>query len=161
MIDDDTYLLIENMVETLKQLDPNDDYYLGKILAGKCGDKSVDFAHGGSGVILSRAAIKKLVLGFDGCLFKYNKICKWGDARLASCLKDNGVSASFLPNLHGDPPSIKDVSDSFWPGDPCELPLSYHHMLPYQTQKLNHLEELNINIPFTTYGDVFNEFINN
>lgn len=54
MIDDDTSVFADNLGRWLKTLDPSKPYYLGSAVAGL---KHI-FAHGGSGIVLSRALMK-------------------------------------------------------------------------------------------------------
>lgn len=55
MMEDDTFVLADNMGKWLSTLDPNEPYYLGSAVAG------LDhvFAHGGSGVVLSRGLMER------------------------------------------------------------------------------------------------------
>lgn len=52
MIDDDTYILSSNIAQFLDTLDSSKAYYIGSVA-----QVSIPFAHGGSGVILSRGAM--------------------------------------------------------------------------------------------------------
>lgn len=54
LIDDDTFVFADNLGRWLKTLDPSKPYYLGSAVAGL---KHI-FAHGGSGIVLSRALMK-------------------------------------------------------------------------------------------------------
>lgn len=60
LIDDDSYVLSDNVGRWLATLDPNKPYYLGSAVAGL---KHV-FAHGGSGIVLSRG-LMELAFGHD------------------------------------------------------------------------------------------------
>ena len=83
MIDDDTYLFLDNLEISLKSRNWNEPHYLGvpTYFSGcdgvsKFGDGPF-FAHGGSGIIMSRAALKKLVAIVDECIKKYHDC--WGN----------------------------------------------------------------------------------
>jgi hypothetical protein len=82
MIDDDTYIFLSNLEHYVKDLDPNEPHYLGfrNMFRGcdgvkKFGDGPL-FAHGGSGIIMSRKAVEMLLPYVDKCIVKY-KEC-WG-----------------------------------------------------------------------------------
>ncbi|KAL2913544.1 hypothetical protein HK105_207004 [Polyrhizophydium stewartii] len=138
MIDDDTYFMFDNFQEHIKAYDPDEPLYFGaptnfKDCDGvkKFGD-GPKFAHGGSGIVLSRGAVKKLMSGLDACMVRY-KTCWAGDVRTALCLRDQGIL--LLKNLTGfssDPPSKK-LYRFF---EPCLLPISFHHLLVTQAQRM-------------------------
>lgn len=52
MIDDDTYVMSSNIAQYLDTLDSSKPYYLGSVA-----QVSIPFAHGGSGIIVSRGAL--------------------------------------------------------------------------------------------------------
>jgi len=64
MIDDDTYLIMRNLAHLLKAYDPSKPYYIGNgnVFVGcdnvKKFGEGPSFAHGGSGIVVSRAALK-------------------------------------------------------------------------------------------------------
>jgi Fringe-like len=96
MIDDDTYMFMDNVLNRLKKLNPNDPHYVGapSNFIGcdgitKWGD-SIYFAHGGSGIIISRGAMLKMIPLVDGCIEKYDS-CWAGDIRTSLCLRDAGI----------------------------------------------------------------------
>ncbi|KAK3328269.1 hypothetical protein B0T19DRAFT_186115 [Cercophora scortea] len=90
MADDDTYFVQPSLKPLLAHLDPKLPYYLGNAV----GDFKGRFAHGGSAIILSQAAMRAL-------LFKNPKIVSaahmdaltetWGDRLLAKALIKAGV----------------------------------------------------------------------
>lgn len=105
MLDDDTYLVQPSLKLLLDHLDPSVPYYIGNAV----GDYKARFAHGGSGVILSHAAIRKL--------FSHPKVVAaahlesldetWGDRLLATTLVKLGVylDESFVTFFNGENPS--------------------------------------------------------
>nr|KAJ3404280.1 hypothetical protein HK105_003929 [Polyrhizophydium stewartii] len=141
MIDDDTFMFMDNLQRSLAHLDPDGEHYIGSrtMFFGcdgvtRMGD-GPGFAHGGSGIVLSRGAIKRLVDGVDACIVKY-KDCWAGDVRVGLCLRDLGISLTDPRGFHHDPPSR-----GFWfPPDACFRPVSFHHLLPQQMQRLADLE---------------------
>lgn len=98
MIDDDTYMFSGNIAKFLRTLDSSRPYYIGSIAMVR----DVFFAHGGSGVIFSRAALDKVFgpearLSHEELLNKYaNKALDlnppFGDLMAAHLLEfDGGV----------------------------------------------------------------------
>jgi hypothetical protein len=142
MIDDDTYVFKTNLKRTLSKYNPNLPFYLGSSTSFIGCDgvfewgKGPFFAHGGSGIILSRAAVEILVKNADVCIQKYRD-CWAGDIRISLCLRDNGVLLTALSGLNGDPPN-----DKYHYGDPCVEPLTFHHLLISQIQELFKLDSL-------------------
>eukprot|EP00835_Amoeboradix_gromovi_P006610 NODE_814_length_3983_cov_0.318229.p1 type:complete len:421 gc:universal NODE_814_length_3983_cov_0.318229:280-1542(+) len=142
MLDDDTYLFKNNIIAHLKTLDHNTPYYLG---AGnnfrgcdnvnRMGDGPL-FAHGGSGIVLSKGALEKMMPVVDDCSMKYAD-CWAGDIRTALCLRDVGVffnSGASRGDFHGNPVQKQQFSD------PCQKPFTFHHLFPFQIQILYDLE---------------------
>lgn len=56
LVDDDTYIVQPSLTLLLDRLDPEDKHYIGNAIGGVYGR----FAHGGSGVIISRGAMRHL-----------------------------------------------------------------------------------------------------
>ncbi|KAJ3283078.1 hypothetical protein HDU76_008535, partial [Blyttiomyces sp. JEL0837] len=108
MIDDDTYLSLENLDKMLESYDPLESYYLGfaNYFVGCDGVDSFrqgpKFAHGGSGILLSRGAVEKLMEGLDECLLRYRD-CWAGDVRVGLCLRDVGVLLTPAKGFYRDP----------------------------------------------------------
>lgn len=142
MIDDDSYIFLDNLKPVLDRLDPALDHYLGAPTnfigcdgVKKWGD-SIYFAHGGSGIVLSRGALTKMVKGIDGCLKNYEK-CWAGDIRTGLCLRDVGIPVKSAGYFSPDAPN-----DRFNFSFPCAHPRSFHHLLPVQIQTLYQLEQV-------------------
>jgi hypothetical protein len=141
LIDDDTYLFMENVHEYLSQFDHTMPYYLGNpnMFVGCDGVSEFGqgplFAHGGSGIILSRGALEKMKPVASQCIQKY-KDCFAGDVRLALCLRDVGVFVESTDRNHLEPPN-----DHHHFGSPCEKPLTFHHLTVSQIQKLYQAQE--------------------
>ncbi|KAJ3295501.1 hypothetical protein HDU79_009014 [Rhizoclosmatium sp. JEL0117] len=82
MIDDDSYVFVENLHKYLKQFNPDKKYYMGQ--ANKfqgCDDVAVmgmgpPIAQGGTGILMSRGAIKALLKIVDQCTVQYQEC--WG-----------------------------------------------------------------------------------
>jgi hypothetical protein len=86
-VDADTYVLWPNLMQWLKKLDPNKKLYLGSVTL----INNFHFGHGGSGYIVSKAAMKGLAGEHPGVANEYdvrakNECC--GDYLFALALKD-------------------------------------------------------------------------
>lgn len=92
MLDDDTYMFFDNLSETLHKLNPDGLHYFGErnqfIGCGGYSEwgTSPGFAHGGSGIVMSRGTMLALIKGVDQCIIDYHD-CWGGDVRTALCLR--------------------------------------------------------------------------
>jgi hypothetical protein len=98
-------------------------------------DVGPGFAHGGSGIVVSRGALKRIVPDLNQCILKY-KDCWAGDVRTALCLRDQGVLAADPGGFNANPPH-----HGYWFNDACRKPITFHHLLVSQMQKLWTLEQ--------------------
>ena len=165
LIDDDTYVIKHNLKALLNRFDSRKLYYFGLatrfIGCGtitKWGDGPL-FAHGGSGIVISRGAMIKLLPRLPGCIMKHRG-CRFGDVKVALCLEEAGILLHFTGGFNKDPPNAQ---SSYMDG-PCELPITFHHLLPHQIQELYQFEQGIIQSwkkttdPFVTMADVFRRF---
>jgi hypothetical protein len=159
MIDDDTYLLMDNLVEYLQKFDSSRPYYIGSstVFMGCDGVRNFGdgpaFAHGGSGIILSRAAVEKMLTIKDDCIWRY-KDCWAGDIRLGLCLRDVGIFLESPGLFTKHPPN-----DNFFYGDPCTKQISFHHLLISQFQRLYQVELKNNGTRPVTLSDIAPSFL--
>jgi hypothetical protein len=136
MMDDDTFLFFDNLLEFLSSFDPGRPWYFGLSTNFIGCDQIVEygkgplFAHGGSGIVLSKRALELMLTKSEECIAKYSG-CWAGDVRLALCLRDVGVHIDGRGEFHENPPN-----DEMDYPDPCARPLSFHHLLPHQSQML-------------------------
>ncbi|KAJ3126734.1 Electron transfer flavoprotein alpha-subunit [Nowakowskiella sp. JEL0407] len=151
MIDDDTYLIMENLLHVVSHLDPSQPHYLG-VPARFLGCDGVKhkgegpfFAHGGSGILISRAALKLLMtpatpnaerLPIDECILKY-KYCWAGDVRTSLCLRDHGVLLAKSFSFNSESP----FNNFNWPKQSCIRPVSFHHLKSEEIQLVHHVME--------------------
>ncbi|KAJ3295495.1 hypothetical protein HDU79_009008 [Rhizoclosmatium sp. JEL0117] len=154
MIDDDTYVVMDNLAQYLEAKNPNEPHFIGRNNYFKGCDGVTQFhtgpgagtaehpyiAQGGSGIIISRGAMKKMTKGLNQCIIKYQN-CWAGDIRTALCLRDNGVVVSWGDGFYENPP----LDEIRFPDDPCSLPNTFHHVLPSQMQTLYEVERENWN----------------
>ncbi|KAI8851698.1 hypothetical protein BC829DRAFT_112243 [Chytridium lagenaria] len=160
MIDDDTYLFVENLRAMLEKMDPSHPWYLGSanVFMGCDGVKRFGdgpmFAHGGSGIVMSRAALHIMVENIDACIWKYRD-CWAGDVRTALCLRDLDIYVTNTPGFWGSSPSPK----TSWPSKPCERPNTFHHLKPSKIQLLYNIEtsirKTRPAHPYVTTADVY------
>lgn len=139
LIDADSYILWPNMLKWLSTLDPGKKSYFGsEVSIG-----GVRFAHGGSGIILSRAAVYELVVANNVAdkwdSRTYEKCC--GDLILADALKEFGIELSDTwPLSSGE--SL--FSMPFGPGTTeywCRPALSMHHLTSEDMTELSKFED--------------------
>ncbi|KAI8926120.1 hypothetical protein BC831DRAFT_458076 [Entophlyctis helioformis] len=142
MLDDDTYFFFDNLKELLDKYDPNQPHYIGShnMFIGCDGVKAwgegPGFAHGGSGIVISRGAMAKMMSNLNECIVKYMG-CWAGDIRVALCLRDHKIFMTDPSGFYRDPPN-----DDFWfTKDACHKPISFHHLLVKQIQKLGDLDQ--------------------
>jgi hypothetical protein len=161
-IEADTYLMWPNLVEYLSKLDPTQDLYLGNPMY--IGD--VLFAHGGSGFVISQAAMSKLTGHWRTRVAEYDKytVEQWaGDMVLGQVLKDAGVELTMLfPHFQGEPVSSFDHVGSKLNRSPwCYAPITYHHMRKGEIQKLWAFEKAwrRKGRGLLSHRDVFKEYL--
>ncbi|KAI8611229.1 hypothetical protein BC830DRAFT_1221151 [Chytriomyces sp. MP71] len=162
MIDDDSFVYWDNFIESLQGRDPEVPYYTGQNNHFKGCDGIPDFgigvliAQGGAGIVASRGAMKRMMGVVDKCILRY-KDCWAGDIRTALCFRDAGVLIDWGVGFHGVPPS----EDFIYGDNPCEKPSVFHHVLPWQMQKLydTALWDLALNPELgTTMGSIYTAF---
>ncbi|KAI9164464.1 hypothetical protein H9P43_008315 [Blastocladiella emersonii ATCC 22665] len=137
LVDDDTYLAMENVHRALSPLDASHPHYFGAgaSFAGcdgvtRFGDGPT-FAHGGAGIFISRGAAERIDAILDVCILNY-ATCWVGDVRMALCMRDAGILfndrvATNTTQFVTVPPT----PDEFhYPDDACARPASFHHLSP-------------------------------
>ncbi|CAN6649966.1 hypothetical protein TRVA0_024S00672 [Trichomonascus vanleenenianus] len=167
-IDADTYLMADNLVAYLnKRFDASEPHYLGS-QAFTDGDQP--FAHGGTGVAISKPALSFFdIPGAENIVKKYEKeafdIC-CGDALVARMLRNEAgiiINTDYkdneLSNFQGNP--IWEVEFHFakW----CQPILSFHHVSPHDIEVLWEYERLlrfeHKEAKTITYAQLYNDFI--
>ena len=101
MADDDTVLMVDNLVEVLAKYDHTKPYYIGS--NSECVksnfDFSFDMAFGGAGYALSYPVVEALATKLDGCIERYSYMVV-SDFLLHSCLADLGVALTREKGFH-------------------------------------------------------------
>jgi hypothetical protein len=137
----DTYVNWDNMYRFLSQFNPKTPYYFGSPVWPP---KKTVYAHGGSGFVLSRGALNKLVA--RGRMFAENlhdpgthlfgkdvsKQC-CGDDVLAQVLKECGVPIrGYWPMFNGEKPTTVRFNWEQW----CEAIITLHHVQDHDFDQL-------------------------
>lgn len=123
-IDADTYIGMANLMPFLKTLDHKKELYFGSptYIA------DLEFAHGGTGYVLSHAAVKKVMEKhprIDGEYDAWTKEQCCGDYAVARALKDNDISLKWAsPNFNGEPPYMIEFDKDKM----CQPLITLHHM---------------------------------
>ena len=160
----DTSLSWTNLLQWLKTMDPDVPYYLGS--QNFIGDTA--FAHGGSGIAISRqAAIQLQAQRDEEGKEAYNK--RWEDITSTSCCGDEIVARALLeasvpmtmawPLIQGETVSTVDFTDNHW----CSPPITWHHVSPIEIDALwqfeaDWVDDHGWDTPYL-YRDVFASFI--
>ncbi|VVT57833.1 uncharacterized protein SAPINGB_P005892 [Magnusiomyces paraingens] len=162
-MDGDTYFFLDNLLDYLKTLDAKDKLYLGS--GAMYND--VIFAHGGSGVVLSRAALQA-TLGihpeweFDLETETRNSCC--GDYIVAKLLEKAGIELSrgySYPTtgwkFQGQPYWNLHSTSETW----CQKVVSFHHLTPVEVEILWEYERMlgPQGRKHITYGDIYLDFV--
>lgn len=140
LIDADSYIFWSNLLEWLGTMDPAKRSYFGSEV-NIAGER---FAHGGSGIVMSRAAVYQLVIANQGTAERWDpniraRCC--GDLVLGMAFKEYGIELQDTwPLMSGEKPS----SMPFGPGTPeymCSPALTMHHLSPADMRELAEFEQ--------------------
>jgi hypothetical protein len=135
-VDADTSVMWTNILIWLAQMDPSKPIYTGS--QNWIGD--VEFAHGGSGYIVSQAAAKVLAnedeeKAKEHINFAAHECC--GDMVIAHAFHDNNIALNgSWPNIQGSRPDTLDYDNNKW----CHAAMTFHHTTAEQTEKLWELD---------------------
>jgi hypothetical protein len=124
LVDDDTYVVQDSMKLLLERLNPNKQHYIGNPV----GNWRCRFAHGGSSVIMSGAAVRNLYSPHNKRLVaesnRESLTETWGDRQLASTFIRIGIylDETYMNLFNGERPSISWIRpDRF-----CAPVISFH-----------------------------------
>ncbi|KAL3417766.1 hypothetical protein PVAG01_10776 [Phlyctema vagabunda] len=160
-IDADTYVIWSNLVLWLGTLSPSKKSYFGSEVS----ISGVRFAHGGSGIILSRAAMYELAVIHNGTAAHWDAMIRercCGDLVLGLALKELGTELQDVwPTMSGEAPATM----PFGPGTPeywCRPALTMHHLSPSDMSDLSSFEmqrlASGIQSPLS-HAEIFKEFL--
>lgn len=160
----DTSVSWTNLLQWLKTMDPDRPFYLGS--QNVIGETT--FAHGGSGIVLSRQAAKQIQdkRNQEG-KEAYNK--RWEELTSSSCCGDEVVARALLesdvpmtpawPIIQGETVSTVDFTENHW----CRPAITWHHVAPIEIDALwqfqiDWVDDHDWNTPYM-FRDVFAHFI--
>ena len=160
----DTSVSWTNLLQLLKTMDSSMPCYLGS--QNTIGDTT--FAHGGSGIILSRQAAKQIQeKREEEGKEAYNK--RWEDETAASCCGDEILARALLeanvpltlawPLIQGETIATVDFTKNHW----CTPPITWHHVTPLEIDTLwqfqaDWVDDHGWNTPYL-YRDIFAHFV--
>lgn len=157
-VEADTYLVTRNLLLWLDRLDPAQPLYLGS----PAYFKGELFAHGGSGIVLSRAAMAQVLDDDPGLTERYDERMQsehFGDYVLMKALQEKGVALqSSWPMIQGE----KQNSLPFGPGPDsgvrhwCQPLITMHGVTPGDVSAMWNFEQQRerVNVGFWRYWDV-------
>lgn len=152
MMDADTYIMKKSLLEWVRLNNPDEPHYYGSVIGA-----GVLFAHGGSGILVSRKAVE-LSLNSSELDYKVyedkTKSSCCGDAMLAVMLKEQaGVDVELASNkpFQGNTFWDVEVTKDNW----GSKVLTFHHTTPHDQQVL---WEFEIENDEPSYGDVYQKF---
>lgn len=124
ILDDDTYLVRPTLEMLLSHLDPDKPHYIGNAV----GDFRARFAHGGSGIIISRKAMQKFATdkAVIATSLAVSLVETWGDKLVATTLQQLGIylEERYAHHFNGEPPEITRVAAERF----CAPIVSFHSL---------------------------------
>ncbi|KAJ5690600.1 hypothetical protein N7462_004992 [Penicillium macrosclerotiorum] len=162
-IEADTYPFWPNLLAWLEHFDPQEKLYLGNQM--QIG--ATIFAHGGSGFVLSHAAMHSVADSYTRQLEHWHHITdqQWaGDCVLGMALAENGIDLTWSwPHVTKESVWEQDaLGEAFNKEQWCYPPTTFHHMTPPDIELLWkfdlawHSKE---NHTTLTYSDIFRKII--
>ncbi|MCJ1418760.1 hypothetical protein MMC32_005111 [Xylographa parallela] len=156
-IEADTGVIWDNMRTFLNKYDPKRPYYLGSPTY-----LDIEFAHGGTGYIISQAAMAAAVGKHPDIATKYDKdvqgIC-CGDRMIGRILLDEDIKLTKAwPMLNGEKPITLPFSKRQW----CQPVVTMHHMTAQEVSQVWNFEQERKTQGITTpllFMDIFNHFV--
>ncbi|KAI0532008.1 hypothetical protein GGR58DRAFT_523655 [Xylaria digitata] len=163
-IEPDTYMIWQNMLEYLGRFNPDEPHYIGTGMY--IGD--VLFAHGGSGFMISKPAMKMVMKYWkeNQDWFDQYTAKEWaGDMVLGRAMKDAGVPLfSASPHLQGN--SLTGLDWTLNKHDKpawCYAPLTFHHMTTREFHMIWEFEEAWLHykkgMKTLRFRDIFNRVV--
>ncbi|KAK7508972.1 hypothetical protein IWZ03DRAFT_390978 [Phyllosticta citriasiana] len=128
----DSFLMWSNLLLYLSQLNTDESLYLG----AQAWISDTEFAHGGSGFVISNRALRTVVEEYTARVSYYNELTRneWaGDGVLAKAMKNRGIHLTrAFPIVQGETPYTLDYTERHC----CYPVVSYHHMSPEWIQTM-------------------------
>lgn len=137
-VDADTYVVYPTMIEWLKHMNPKKPHYIGSV--AYLG--SIAFGHGGSGYLVSQAAMHSMFHDKEGVANKYDEPVQHtccGDAMWAHALKEEtGIDVfNAWPVINGEKPHTIPYAEDEW----CQPITTMHHVVAEEISDLYALEQ--------------------
>jgi hypothetical protein len=161
-LEGDTYLLWTNVMMWLQQLDPNTPQYLGQ----QSYFKSEPFAHGGSGIVISQAAMSQVLDNDPDIASRYDELAQketYGDFVLMKALQEKGIDLTpYKPMLQGERPNAVRFGPGRHSGERswCQPLLSLHHVTPSDVDALWQYEQQRQDpTQPISYADMYQHFV--
>jgi hypothetical protein len=135
-IDADTYVIWSSLVAWLEKLDPTQESFLGSLSF----INNLPFAHGGSGMLLSGAAMRNFVVKHNGTANRWDfhmhdECC--ADWVLAQILKEYGMELmNSWPTIQGETQSTIPFDSTHW----CQPLVTMHHVSPFEAAQMGDFE---------------------
>jgi hypothetical protein len=149
-IEADTYMSISNLLRFLETKDPKQKLYFGNSIRMWEHPTPLNFAHGGSGFILSGASVESFHQAYQRIDEKFTpaRISQWfyGDFIVADAMDEElGIHVTDVtPMVNSDHPALLPFDERVW----CRPVITLHHMDPrqfddmYKFQKARNFSEL-------------------
>ncbi|MCJ1475572.1 hypothetical protein MMC13_004235 [Lambiella insularis] len=156
-VEADTTVIWDNLRTLLNKYDPRRKYYIGSPTY-----LDIEFAHGGTGYIISQAAMQAAVGKHLDIATKYDKevqgIC-CGDRMIARVLREENVQLTRAwPMMNGEKPISVPFSSSHW----CQPVITMHHLNAQEVSQVWNFEQerkaSGITKPLI-FMDLFNHFV--
>ncbi|KAH0544727.1 hypothetical protein GP486_008497, partial [Trichoglossum hirsutum] len=155
-IEADTYIMWPNFLRWLKDKDHTKPSYYGSPAAFK----DVTFGHGGTGYLVSKAAME-MVMGRSPDIVKSyeyetsTSCC--GDHVIGKVFIDHGIELTRAsPSFNGEPPYLVAFAEDRW----CEPVVTFHHMLPTDVEDMWEYERENATANSDIlFVDIFDHFV--
>ncbi|KAM3068456.1 hypothetical protein ACMFMG_009597 [Clarireedia jacksonii] len=133
ILDDDTYILDASLKLILRHLDPSRPHYIGNAI----GSYKMRFAYGGSGVILSQAAMRWVFIDNPRVVAKAHLEsldAHWADKLIATTAMKSGIYLDEKYNRHfnGEAPQATRIQDDRF----CLPIISFHNMTLAQVSEM-------------------------
>jgi hypothetical protein len=146
-LDADSYVIWSSLLAWMARLDPTKELFLGSLsyIVGK------PFAHGGSGILLSRAAMENFAVTHNGTAARWDhqmheNCC--GDWVFGQVMHEYGVDVSnSWPTINGETPATIPFGKEYW----CQPMVTLHHVSPEQMQQLATFERQRANPTVCTW----------
>lgn len=135
-VDADSYVIWSTLVEWLSKLDPTKESYIGSLSF----INNLPFGHGGSGMLLSGAAMRNFVVKHNGTAGRWdykmqNECC--ADWVLAQILKEYGMELmNAWPVIQGEPQSTIPFDGTHW----CQPLATMHHVSSLEAAQFGEFE---------------------